>query len=195
MDQAADWETVRQYKKSLRTELKNKRNQLSPEYCQEADERIRIALKNTDIYKSSRILFCYVSMEGETDTRRLISEALAEGKRVAVPRCQNHGIMEACEIKSLWDLEPGFFGILEPKKRCEQMDCDALELCVIPCLSCSKIGVRLGYGGGYYDRFLPKTRAMRIVLCREKMVCEHIPRESHDCFIDGLITEKQVNFY
>lgn len=182
-------------KQDLRKIMRDKRKSLSPDYCQKADERILCLLKSTDSYRNSRFLFSYVSMEEEVDTRNLIAEALQEGKRVAVPRCQEGGEMEALEIKSFQDLEPGRFHILEPKRNCKPVNPECLDLCVIPCLSCSRQGVRLGQGGGYYDRFLPKTKAGRIVLCREQMICQKIPREPHDCLIPMLITENGVNFY
>ena len=67
-----------------------------------------------------------------------------------------------------------------------------IALAVIPCLACSEQGVRLGYGGGYYDRYLPQTDACKIVLCRERMLCDHIPSEPHDCPVDFIITEKRI---
>ena len=70
--------------------------------------------------------------------------------------------------------------------------CEMLDLCVIPCVACSSSGVRLGYGGGYYDRFLPETRAKRIILCQEQMLCENIPAEPHDCPMDLIVTEERV---
>ena len=182
-------------KQDLRKKMREKRKSLSLDYCKRADDRIRLFFKSTDSYRNSRFLFCYVSMEEEVDTRNLIAEALQEGKRVAVPRCQKGGRMEAWEIESLQDLEPGLFHILEPKRNCKPVNLESLDLCVIPCLTCSSQGVRLGYGGGYYDRFLPKTKAERIVLCREKLICQNIPREAHDCFIPMIITENGVNFY
>ena len=66
---------------------------------------------------------------------------------------------------------------------------------LVPCVCCCGSGVRLGYGGGYYDRFLPGTPAVRAALCWEKMMAEDIPREKHDCAMDFVVTEERVIEY
>lgn len=178
-----------QQKKDLRKMLKEKRKHLDASYCREADRKIRLILQSAKVYQEAELIFCYVSMEGEPETRQFIQEALDQGKRIAVPRCREKGRMDACEIRSLDDLESGAFGIWEPKAECPLAEPEKLQVCVVPCLSCSGDGIRLGYGGGYYDRFLPMTEAVRIILCREQMLCQEIPVQPHDCKMDILITE------
>lgn len=187
-------ETMKTAKQILRNRMKTMRKELSSRYCTEADRHIFLNLKSTDVYQKSNFLFCYVSLAEEVDTRRIIDEALKEGKQVAVPRCQRGGRMEAYEIKGFYDLKEGFRGILEPKEHCRHVSPHQLDLCIIPCLACSEEGIRLGYGGGYYDRYLPETRAFRVLLCREMQVCQDIPAESHDCSMNLLITEKRIIF-
>lgn len=187
-------ENLRKEKQDLRNQIRIRRKELSRRYCAMADRQIFLSLKSLEVYQKSSVLFCYVSLAEEVDTRRIIREALNEGKRVAIPRCREKGQMEAYEIKSFQDLEEGFHGILEPKPHCMPVKPDQLELCIVPCLSCSENGLRLGYGGGYYDRYLPKTSAFRVLLCREMLVCQDIPKEKHDCSMDLIITEKRVIF-
>ena len=181
-------------KEELRKRMKEERKGLSGQYCSQANQGICLNLKSTKAYKKSQMIFCYVSFDREADTKQFIQDALREGKHVAVPRCQKEGQMEAFEIIGLEDLEKGFCGILEPKNNCVKIEPDHLDLCVIPCIACTKEGIRLGYGGGYYDRYLPKTHALRALLCQEKMVCQQIPTESHDCPMDMIITENQAIF-
>ena len=181
---------MQEKKRQLRKKLRLKREQLNSSYCEAADRKIRERLQNSRIYKDAELIFCYVSMSGEVDTKELIVEALREGKRVAVPKCEAKGVMEAVEITGMEDLEPTAWGSLEPKQGCPRVSPKELDLCIVPCVSCSSTGVRLGYGGGYYDRYLPGTDAVRVILCREQMLCEEIPREEHDCRMDVLITEK-----
>lgn len=190
----ASQEDLRAAKQALRSQIKRERKELGSWYCIQADQLIFSNLKSTKEYKKSKRIFCYVSLEEEVDTRRIIREALGEGKRVSVPRCKKDGQMEAYEIKSLQDLEEGFHGISEPKAHCIQTDPGQFDLCIVPCLSCTEEGLRLGYGGGYYDRYLPKTSGFRILLCREMLVYQCIPAEKHDCFMDMVITEKRIIF-
>ena len=80
---------------------------------------------------------------------------------MGVPKCISKGIMEVYKIRSFDDLEPGKYGILEPKEGCEKISPKAIHLALIPCLSCSMKGERLGYGGGYYDRYLQQITGTR----------------------------------
>lgn len=181
-------------KKEMRELLKLRRENLDRNDCEAADEAILKHLKEMSEYRKAEVIFCYVSTPGEVNTWQLIREALQEEKRIVVPRCEAKGIMEACEISSLDDLEPGRWGIYEPKESCKRIRPDQIDLCAVPCIAADRRGVRLGYGGGYYDRYLPKTRASRAVLCREKMICENLPEESHDCLMDAVITENGCFF-
>ena len=187
-------EKLKREKQDLRSQIRIRGKELSSRYCAMADRQIFLNLKSAKVYQKSSVLFCYVSLAEEVDTRRIIGEALNEGKRVAVPRCREKGQMEAYEIKNFQDLEKGFYGILEPKPHCMLVKPEQLELCIVPCLSCSETGFRLGYGGGYYDRYLPKTSAFRVLLCREMLVYQDIPKEKHDCSMDLIITEKRMVF-
>lgn len=102
------------------------------------------------------------------------------------------GQMEACVITKEEDLEEGKFGIMEPKAGCKVLMPEQIDLIVLPCLSCDKKGNRLGYGGGYYDRYLEKCTGVRVVICREKLMLDEIPAESFDQKGDFLITEKGI---
>ncbi len=186
--------TIKERKQAMRSQMKALRTGLSSCYRIEADQKIRFNLKSTEAYKKSQVIFCYVSFAEEADTRLFIQDALEEGKQVAVPKCLGNGRMDAFVISGLSDLEKGFHGILEPGSHCRKIEPDHLDLCVIPCIACTSQGVRLGYGGGYYDRYLIKTSGFRVLLCQEKMVCQDIPVESHDCQMDMIITENQVIF-
>lgn len=206
-------------KKQFRTKLLAKRNTLSADYCDMSDRLIRRNLKSLPEYRRSQVIFVYVSTENEVDTRHLIAEALEEGKHVAVPRCERGkpGMMEACEIHSMSDLEPGTWGIPEPKTGCRKVEPEEIDLCVIPCISMTESGIRLGYGGGYYDRYLERIRerahaqtecsrerqdhilgrisAFCAAICRQQMISDDLPAQPHDRPVDALITEKQVILY
>lgn len=185
-------------KKDLRGLLAARRRKEDPGYSAEADRGICRALTELLVYREAGLIFSYVSVGDETDTAELIRRALAEGKRVAVPRCDKSrpGIMEACEIHSLEELRPGAFGIPEPGAFCPVTAPEEISLCIVPCVSVNPdTGARLGYGGGYYDRYLLRTGAVRAALCRERLLSREVPEEPHDVRMDLVVTEERVIRY
>ena len=100
--------------------------------------------------------------------------------------------MDLCVIHSYADLEPGAYGILEPKANCPRVNAQDIDFAVIPCVTFDRSGNRLGQGGGYYDRFLPQLRCPTFLVCRERLVVKHVPCEPHDRRCDYLVTENGV---
>lgn len=129
---------------------------------------------------------------GEIHTKPLIQAALDQGKRVAVPKCISKGIMEARQIRSLGELYPGSYGIEEPEKAAEIIEPEEISLALVPCLTCSEDGRRLGYGGGFYDRFLRSVPGPWAVLCRGRLMEAEIPWEAHDLLMDVVIWEEGI---
>lgn len=185
-------EDVRKRKAHIRRQMLKKREGLDRDYCENADRGILERVLELEAYRQADVIFAYVSTAGEVDTRKLIDCALEAGKRVAVPKCGLKGIMKAYSISSLKELETGAYGILEPVGSCREVRPEEIGLAVVPCVCCCQSGVRLGYGGGYYDRYLPDTRAVRAALCRERMMAGDIPTEKHDCPMDLVVTEERV---
>ena len=179
-------------KKQYRQEIRKKLAGLSKEYSEEASLRIFSFLREMEVFQRAKTIFCFVSTPEEINTHPIIAYAWNCGKRVAVPKCMEKGHMEAYVIQSEGDLEEGKFGILEPKDGCEMLEPSQINLIILPCLSCDREGNRLGYGGGYYDRYLEKCGAVRVVICREKLMMEEIPSEPFDQKPHYLITEKGV---
>ena len=164
-------------KKALRQEIKAAAVALDEGYTKEADLEIFSHVAGLSEYEQAGTLFCFVGTSGEIDTAPILEDALRKGKRVGVPKCTARGIMEVREIRSLGDLEAGKYGI---------------NLAIVPCMSCSHDGRRLGYGGGYYDRYLVRTRAVKAVICRERIMRADIPVEPHDQLMDMVISEHGV---
>ncbi len=179
-------------KAELRRQMLEKRDRLEKGYCMDSDRGILEQILEMEAYRQAEVIFTYVSMEKEADTRELILHALNDGKQVAVPRCGKKGIMKAYGIENMGELEPGTHDILEPVKWCQEVQAKDIGLVLVPCVCCCEAGVRLGYGGGYYDRYLPGTLAPAAVLCREEMLTERIPKEEHDWVMDFVVTEKRV---
>jgi 5-formyltetrahydrofolate cyclo-ligase len=180
-------------KPDLRKKMLAARNSMSPSDRAEASRKMLAALTSTPEYISAKTIFCYVSTAGEPDTSELINDALSKGKRVCAPLCKQKGIMQAREITSLHDLKPGKYDIPEPEQHCPIIEPQDIDLIIVPCISCDEEGYRLGYGGGFYDRW-PQTPAPRIALCYEKTKTKSLPKEPHDQKVDIIITEATLSF-
>lgn len=176
-------------KKELRAQIAEDVKALPDEYCHEADAAICRNVINSPLYRKARTIFCYVGNDREIDTTLLLRTALADGKIVATPLCTGKGIMEARQIQGLGDLVSGKFNILAPKLECPRIEPEAFDLAIVPCSTGNAKGQRLGYGGGFYDRYLPRTKCPKILLCRTRLVREDIPLEEHDTPMDYLATE------
>ena len=179
-------------KKTQRNEIRKRIQQSAPTYCHSSEQRIFQSVLSLPEYQNASMIFCYVSVEKEVDTRSLLKQAWADGKRTAVPRCINKGIMEPYEITSFDDLIPGLYHIPEPSKSCPLVYLADIDFAIVPCLSCDRERHRLGHGGGYYDRTLAKLTAPSAALCREKLLLDKICCEEHDQKVDILITEKKI---
>ena len=176
-------------KQELRKQIADEVKALSSEYCQRADAAICEAVRTSELYKNAQTIFCYIGTDREIDTKALLNAALADGKRLALPLCVGKGIMEGRQICSLSDLVNGKFDIPAPRLECPVIEPEEFDLVIVPCSTGNEKGQRLGYGGGFYDRYLGKTNCPKILLCRRRLVKDDIPVEEHDLIMDFLATE------
>ena len=184
-------------KGELRKEIKLKRENLDKNIKLMADEKIRKSLFESEIYKNSKVVFIYVNMDSEINTIDIIKELLTSDKVVAVPKVIPVSLkerqMKALKINSMLQLnESGAFGILEPSVECEDISED-VDLIIIPGLAFDINGNRLGYGGGFYDRFLRKyPNSKRVALCYDFQIFDEIPHEFFDEKVDLIISEEKI---
>lgn len=179
-------------KKKIREDVKEIVNNLSDEYIKDSNYKIISRVLDSDEYKDANTIFTFVSTSREIDTISIIKDALNNNKTVGVPKCVAKGIMEVYEIKSLKDLTLGKYDILEPKNNCNVINKDKIDLVIMPCVTCNEKGQRLGYGGGYYDRYLEHCDAKKLIMCREILMKYNIPMASHDILMDMLVTEEKI---
>ncbi|MDR3209571.1 MAG: 5-formyltetrahydrofolate cyclo-ligase [Oscillospiraceae bacterium] len=179
-------------KGALRETLRIRVDALAPEYAAESDAGIFRRLIALPEFEAARVIFAYVSVGREPDTRRLIDYALERGKTVAVPESLPRGVMSARRLTSLGALVPGRYGIPAPPEGAEEIPPGALELVIVPAMTFDVDGYRLGYGGGYYDRYLPRTDAFTAGLARETLLLAAVPREAHDARVSALVTEARA---
>lgn len=185
-------EEIRMLKKAVRREALRIAAAMDADYCRWADAAIREAVFNLPAYRRARCIFCYVGTAREINTMPIIESALCEGKTVAVPLCVGKGEMQAKIIRSAGELRPGAYGILEPPAGNSELRAEEIGLALIPCLAGGIKGERLGFGGGFYDRYLIKTNCIKAMLCRGKMIRDDIPVEPHDLIMDMVICENGV---
>lgn len=183
---------IRPVKTALREEYKALRRSMAPTYQAKLDRRITRRLTALWQYEQSRLLLTYVSTAIEVDTKALIETALAAGKTVAVPRCVPHTRrMEFYQIHALDELEPGAFGVLEPAPLPDRLITDFTDsLCLVPALCYDWQGYRLGYGKGYYDRFLAHYKGHMIGLCYSSCVRRTLPHGRFDRPVELLVTDQ-----
>lgn len=142
-------------------------------------------------YAGARSIFCYMAAGGEADLSALMKDALARGKRVFVPHTMENGIMEPVELLEGDRLVPRMYGIAEPEILRPGKPSD-MDMAVIPGLACTPEGVRLGQGGGYYDRFLAEFKGSCVMACPERFVYVRLPHEPHDYRVPLIATESTV---
>lgn len=176
-------------KRALRREMRALRAALPADYVTSAGRRMQDRVLSLPAWQRANRVFIYVSVGKEPDTALLLRSALAEGKRLYVPKCLGEGRMLAARTDSAEALRPGALGIPEPALIRETAEAADLDLIIVPCLSASADGRRLGQGGGYYDRFLAGNADRAICLCYARLLRTDIPAEATDVWIPTVITE------
>jgi len=176
-------------RKSLRSLLLEKRDNTSFDFMKIASEKIQKKLKKINAFRNAQKIGVYYPIGSEILTQDIIQELLSNSKDVFLPKVMGEK-MEFRKITDFSSLEKGSFDIMEPKDDC-QVDND-LEVVIVPTVGISPIGVRLGYGHGFYDRFLAEHKSVTISLTLEKQIVKNIPKSEHDIIIDWIISEDQI---
>ncbi len=178
-------------KAELRIQKRKLRKGLSVFRILNYSNRIYEALLLEPAYQEADVILAYMSFSSEVDTHFLIEGALKAGKRVAIPKCENHKTLRFYYITGKEQTAPGAFGILEPttKKAVDPED-GKKYLCLLPGVAFDENCYRLGYGGGYYDRFLTKyPKIPRIMLAYELEKTEELLPEGTDVPAQVVLTE------
>ncbi|NLK94578.1 MAG: 5-formyltetrahydrofolate cyclo-ligase [Clostridiales bacterium] len=180
-------------KKELRKYMIEKRNCITVEEKVSLDKEILEKLRGSESYIDSKNIFIYIGFGSEINTKEYINEFLKDGKSVFIPRTViSSKKMEAVKVNSLENLEKNKYGILEPGLKEEASDKKILDLIILPGVAFDLYGGRLGYGGGYYDRFLIGTKAKKVALAYDFQIISKIEIEEHDIPADSIITEKRI---
>jgi len=150
-------------------------------------------------FKASETVMCYMDFKNEVMTGHIIEYCLKNGKRVVLPLVDViNGVKmivpyEVVDLEK--DLEPGVFGILEPKKESAKLfNAGEIDMVVVPGVAFDGKRNRIGYGAGFYDRFLKSVKpdCVKIGIAFEFQIYENIPVEEHDMPLDLIITENRI---
>jgi len=172
-------------KKSLRSRLLARRRSMSPDEVRRQSLAIQDRVRNVPGWEAMRTVLVYLPFQNEADTWGLIHELWARGARVLAPRGRpvRPGEMDLYAFRSVQDLRPGAHAIPEPDPRsCPLVDPRGCDCVLVPGAGFDRLGFRLGFGGGYYDRLLPRLKPNTLIigLAYDFQIVEHLPRELHD---------------
>ncbi len=162
-----------------------------------ADKDIKIYEHTTEcgVFRSAGTVFIYYSVGSEADTTKIIQYALSCGKKVALPKCTDrNGSMDFYYIRDIENsLTDGIFSLKEPDVAvCEKAYSTEDSLCIVPALAIDKTGHRLGYGRGYYDRFLSSFKGKTVGLCYEECLCDKLPHDKYDVSLNMIVTDNKI---
>ena len=181
-------------KKLLRKEMRTRRKSLTEIERETFSNIIVEKFLTQDVYKNSEIIMAYVSMAEEVQLQKIFVDAFNRKKILATPLIIGKGEMLAVEVPNFDALEVGDFGILTVRKDLRKfIDPEKINCVIVPGAAFDLNCNRLGLGGGYYDKFLPRAvNAKKIALAYDFQIVDTIPTEPHDFKVDIIITEKRI---
>ncbi|MCL2201132.1 MAG: 5-formyltetrahydrofolate cyclo-ligase [Oscillospiraceae bacterium] len=181
---------------SIKTELRktvcHEIDSLTSEYIQHSNSGIFSNITSLEEFISARCIMLFYSIGREPDTLKIADAAFEAGKTVAFPFCFHGGTMEARVISSLSEMKPAILGIPAPTESKVILPPDEIDFILVPALTYDKSRYRLGYGGGYYDRYLENNAAFTAGICRHRLIREEVPKEPHDIAVKCLVTEEKI---
>lgn len=184
---------LRLYKQDIRARMRKLRQEMPPKIKRDKDRAIYERLISMEQYRRAKAVVLYVSKELEVDTRRLMEKAWEDGKIVAAPRCvKNTRLMNMHIIRSVDDLQTGAYGLLEPDESLPIFKESANAICIVPAFCNDYRGYRVGYGGGYYDRYLSNFKGSKIGVNYSECVRPRLLGGRYDVPIDVLVTDRYI---
>lgn len=178
-------------KKELRESMIQKLNSTSPDEKMEVEQKITQTLLNSKLWKESETIGITISQHIEWNTKPIIKEAWSQGKSVCVPKCYpSERDMVFYKINSYTQVENSYNGLLEPISTItEEIKKKQIDLLIVPGLLFDQDGFRIGFGGGYYDRFLKDFPNETLSLLSRSQLVKKIPTDPYDIPVKSLIVE------
>ena len=182
-------------KKELRKKFKELRRSIPTENKSNMDTKMCNRFLYSRFFTEANTLLCYYPIKGEPDILPIIDRALKTGKKVAFPVCDRESKkMTFLSVTDLSQLEDGEYGIPAPTSRSPMISDFTKSVCIVPAMAYDSKFNRLGYGGGYYDRFLSSFGGISVLLIYSKLFCDELITDEYDCPVDVIITEKEELF-
>lgn len=173
-------------KQALRKKIREQKRAMTEEEIVAASQRLGELFAASEAYKAAKTIYGYLPYNQEVRTVPMLQRALADGKRVAVPKCYGDE-MRFIYLEDLSQVEKGYCGIPEPIAD-EPVANDPTALVLMPGLAFTKAGDRMGYGGGFYDKFLAsEPNHPTLALCYAFQMVEEIPTEEYDIPVDTVL--------
>lgn len=185
-------------KKSIRDHILDKRSNLGEIYHKLYSETIINKLYDTSFYKDAEVIMTFISFGDEVNTHDFIKKSLSDGKKIVVPiTFPKTREIKASEIHGFDELEIGYHNILTPKNEFIRfINPEDIDLAIIPGVAFDRDGYRVGYGGGYYDRFLSKyPNIKKLGIAFDLQLIDKVPKEDFDIPVEYLLTEKELVFF
>ena len=180
-------------KKSARAYLREKRNKMSDEYLRQASDILTKKIIALEEFKDADTVLLFYPLGSEPDLLGVMNKALELGKKVAFPiSIPDTCALEFHEVTSTDEMKLGTYRIAEPPTDAPMPLFTPQTLCVVPALALDRQGYRIGYGKGYYDRFLSEFSGISVSAVFEELLCDSLPTEATDIQLDILITQTGV---
>lgn len=180
-------------KNELRQKYRTLRDSFGEEFIENASILVCKTLAERQEFINADTVLFYYPVKNEISPLLIFDLCLKMGKTVAFPVCQAHNsTLVFKKVSSLDDLSKSTFDLLEPNKNCEIITPSQNTVCIVPAIAFSRDGHRIGYGKGYYDRFLANFSGTSIGLSYSALVCNNFSQNDHDIPVDMIITEREV---
>lgn len=177
-------------KNEIRKSLIKKRNSLDPSFKIGLDKKISDYIINSEYFKNARNVLIFAPTGSEFDTELIAAESRKLSKALFYPKCADkNGIMNFFLVNNESDFESGMYGIREPREGCSEYKERDGDIIIVPALSVDRGFIRIGYGKGYYDRFLKNFHGVSICPCYEEMRTILLPADEFDKKVDVVATE------
>lgn len=185
--------TMKEEKAALRGHIWAELAEMSAEEKAKSDEEMFERILSLPEVENAKVFFAFWGIPGrEPNTALLIEKLLERGKIVGLPRMLPGRQMEVRRYDPAVPMVKAAFGILEPSTECELIAKENVDFVLTPAVAYDVQGYRMGFGGGYYDRWLEHYEGVKIGLCREKVLRDRVPKEPHDAHVDCVVTENRV---
>ena len=167
----------------------DERDSLSQDFINITSKQIQDNLRKVSFFRNAKSVGCYYSIGSEVRTQDILQEILSSGKELSLPKVVKNDLVFK-KITNLSELERGNFSIMEPKESCPAVK--KIDVIIVPAIALTRDGYRLGYGFGYYDRYLSGKKSKIIALTYSKQIVRSFPTSERDVIIDCIVTEDEV---